>query len=495
MILGAGFLATQAAFAQGSAVTPLAFTGHGPSETTVFTVQDRWEAHWSGVAASVTIEDASGGVLAGAGGENGTLYYPGHGSYKVRIVPNDSAGAAWKLEITQAGAPGGAVPGDAASSYVPPDMTFAAVASTSASPAPVAPGTLSTTATSAAPPPGQPPVIYAKPSGSNKLSESQTAAMVVITGDKAQGTGFLIHTPIGSFVITNQHVIGDNPHLQITTTGGDPVKFSSLAAASDRDLAMISIEDNHYTYLQLADTLTGNVQVGDALITPGNSLGGGVMLTSEGQVVAIGPEKVEFSNPVYHGNSGGPMIQSRTGKVIGVVTEGRLVVIQNAFDMASFMSNNSPIKSSVRYFGMRLDNVPAWLNVPWQRFENETTYLADFDERTKCLDSLLNSHHDDTEFGSYYRKDEQVKAALDDYKDSIARDPTADHRVEAVRTLLFSVDTLADDGLDDMKNPANFYSFDQEHAKENAEYRDYLKKEIASVSSDVSRLTDISRSF
>jgi hypothetical protein len=53
-----------------------------------------------------------------------------------------------------------------------------------------------------------------------KLTEDQAREVVLIKGDHAQGTGFLIKTPDGPVVVTNIHVISNNPNLKITTNSG-----------------------------------------------------------------------------------------------------------------------------------------------------------------------------------------------------------------------------------------------------------------------------------
>ena len=52
--------------------------------------------------------------------------------------------------------------------------------------------------------------------------------------------------------MTNLHVISANPNIRILTTTGAQVKTLSLKGASDRDLAMFMIQDDHYSYLDLA---------------------------------------------------------------------------------------------------------------------------------------------------------------------------------------------------------------------------------------------------
>jgi hypothetical protein len=316
---------------------------------------------------------------------------------------------------------------------------------------------------------------------------------VLIRGDVAEGTGFLVKTPTGPVVVTNQHVLAANPHIHITTSTGLVVTPSGLQGASDRDLAMIPIQDNNYSYLELATNVGTTVQVGDIVITPGNSEGGGVMLNTSGSVTALGPEKVEISNPIYHGNSGGPIFHVKSGKVIGVVTEAQKVDTTNDLDQASFQNHNSAITGTMRYFGLRLDTVPSWQPFTWLRFENETEFLHEFHERSKCLDSYLNTGINDTsDWGTYYLHDEKIKETNQAIADMDAGGDTGS-RIDTARNLVFSLGGLADTDMEQAQQPSNFYGFDALQAKDEVEYRRNLKKEIDQMSDNVERLGGLAR--
>jgi hypothetical protein len=293
--------------------------------------------------------------------------------------------------------------------------------------------------------------------------------------------------------VTNQHVIAANPHIQITTSAGAVVKPTGLQGAGDRDLAIIPIQDNNYSYLEMATDVGSTVQVGDLVITPGNSQGGGVMLNTTGAVLALGPQKVEISNPVYHGNSGGPIFHLKSGKVIGVVTEGLKVDTSDALDQASFQNRNSAIQGAVRYFGLRLDTVANWQNYTWARFENETEFLREFHERSMCLDSYLNTGiNDNSEWGTYYTHDEKIKEANQAIADMDAGGDTST-RIDTARNLVFSLGGLADTDMDQIQQPSNFYSFDGIRTKDEIAYRQYLKKEIDQMGDNVERLGGLAR--
>ena len=74
-------------------------------------------------------------------------------------------------------------------------------------------------------------------------------------------------------MVTNLHVIGNNPNYKITTNSGALLTVVSAKAASDRDLVMLSIKDGNYNYLDVSTDISQTVQPGDEVITPGNSGG------------------------------------------------------------------------------------------------------------------------------------------------------------------------------------------------------------------------------
>jgi len=353
-----------------------------------------------------------------------------------------------------------------------------------------------------------------------RLSEDQARAVVLIKGDNGEGTGFLIKTVDGPVVVTNIHVISNNPNLKITTNTGAQVTILSYKGATDRDLAMIAVKDDpSFSYLTLAADLSHTVQVGDEVITPGNSEGGEVMLNTDGKVLGIGPDRIEFSNPIYHGNSGGPIFDVKTGTVIGVVTEAMKVVNSDDLDKASFASRNSAISGSMRYFGFRLDNVPAWEAYDWNRFQNETAFLDKFDLRSRCLDSYINTpaaeqpaatgkkkkkkkendgsappaSSNDSPDAEIWQQDEKIVKANNDFIQRTAGGADTSQQVDAVRELYGDIRDIAGLDMDAIQNTNNFYSFDQLRAKDEIAYRKALQVELEGIGNNVSRLGSMPR--
>jgi hypothetical protein len=339
------------------------------------------------------------------------------------------------------------------------------------------------------------------PVSTAKMTEDQARAVVIVEGDNAQGTGFLVKTPTGPAVVTNLHVLSNNPNIKIHTSTGEQITILSLKGAADRDLAMLSIKDGTYNYLDLAPDVSATVQTGDDVITPGNSEGGEVVVNTGGKVVGIGPQRIEFSNPIYHGNSGGPVVQASTGKVVGVVTEVEKVDVSNDLDKTSFESRASGISGPMRYFGLRLDTVKIWEPYDWRRFLTETQFLAEFHKQSLCLDSFLNAPEDnsqsnggnnDAPSAKLYLTDEKIRRANENFYQQ-ASGADSSQRLDALRGLLFELGSVADTNMAAIQDPTNFYTFDQQRAREEVEYRKALKAELDSIGNNVSRLGGLAR--
>jgi hypothetical protein len=320
-------------------------------------------------------------------------------------------------------------------------------------------------------------------------------ATVLIRGDNGEGTGFLVQTPDGPAILTNLHVIAANPNLKITANSGMAIVPMGLKGAKDRDLALLTIKDAGYTYLPLAQNLN-NIVAGDDVITPGNSQGGGVMLNTSGKVVAIGPDRVEIDNPIYHGNSGGPIFDVKTGTVIGVVTEAMKVDIGDDLDKASFASRNSSIKTSMRYFGLRLDTVPGWEAYDPVIFLNQTTFLENFHQQSLRLDSYLNppkAGDADAASAKLYLNDAKIVKANDALVDRIGAHMDTASNIDILRQFAFDLEAIADQDMTPIQNQGNFYSYEQTLAHDEWVYRQALHKEIESFSSDINRMGGLVR--
>ncbi len=464
------------------------FDGHGAQTTSSFQVDGAWSVQWTCASPiGVTVLAADGSVVVNAVSAQCTLTVQKGGTYSLQMAdPTDIPNTiAWHVTVAQINAA---------------PASTAGTSSTNAAPASASASTVATT-TNAAPASAMPFEVAPPPGGNEtastgSLTQAQAHAVVVIKGDVAEGTGFLVHGPDGPAVITNLHVLAANPNAKIFTTSGQQVTATGLKGAFDRDLALISIQDNHYSYLDLATDISGTVQNGDEVITPGNSEGGEVVLDTKGTVLGVGPERIEFSNPIYHGNSGGPVFHTKSGKVIAIVTQGIKVRPQDDLDKASLANKNSAITGTMRYFGLRPDTVPKWETYDWAQFLNQTTFINNFHDTSRCLDSFMNgAHYEKAHVASadengpptamYYLKNAKLVTAHDNYH-RMSTDADESQRLDASREVVMDLEGVAGADMDAIQNPGNFYAFEAIRAQQELKYRQALQKEIENVGDKIS---------
>ena len=138
------------------------------------------------------------------------------------------------------------------------------------------------------------------------------------------GSGVILSSD--GYILTNQHVVGDNT-LRVTTELYDGRKFNAQLIGIDKgtDLAVLKIQDasNSFPSIEIEDS--DKVRIGDIVLAIGNPYGLGQSV-SMGIVSATGRE---FDNPysnyiqtdasINRGNSGGALIDIK-GRLIGINT-------------------------------------------------------------------------------------------------------------------------------------------------------------------------------
>ena len=238
----------------------------------------------------------------------------------------------------------------------------------------------------------------------NKLSESNAKekarllelekiskkAIVIIKGKSGSGTGFVTIFRGKKVIITNNHVIKGNDKLTFLTQSGKELKVKHLFIPKDRDLAIFELDDKSITPLQICakvDELKSSTQV----VVYGNSLGASVITTVKGTLQGTGPRDIETNAGFVNGNSGSPIIDLSTGKVIGVAT---------------YMTYRSSwttygTKFKIRRFGTRIDNIT------WDDFQkyNKKRYNQDIYMLEKLENSVRIAYAFLKYFERYYGKE------------------------------------------------------------------------------------------
>ncbi|CAN5380374.1 hypothetical protein BH11BAC3_BH11BAC3_02180 [soil metagenome] len=151
--------------------------------------------------------------------------------------------------------------------------------------------------------------------------KESVGSVVTIKTDFGIGSGFIISE--NGYLVTNYHVINSAEKIDIVFDNGFSFEAKLIRSNEDKDVALIKISGSGFKPLvlngadELATTGTDVIAIG----TPEN--------IKLGQTVTKGivSGKREFDEKVYlqtdvainSGNSGGPLINTATGEVIGIV--------------------------------------------------------------------------------------------------------------------------------------------------------------------------------
>lgn len=173
--------------------------------------------------------------------------------------------------------------------------------------------------------PGAPPTsrddvarAYARPSSPY---DRFLDAVVVVSTPTAIGSGFFVSSD--GYIVTNRHVIGDRATASVKIRSGPTLTATTVAESREKDLALLKVNGEGFRRLELS---TGeDAGVGREVIAIGTPQGLSWSV-SKGIVSALrdlrGLRLVQTDAAINAGNSGGPLIELSSGRVIGVNTLG-----------------------------------------------------------------------------------------------------------------------------------------------------------------------------
>jgi hypothetical protein len=516
------------------------FSGSGATTTGTFTVGDRWEVRWNARQVISVAVLSNGTLVAGASGVlRGSLFIPTGGEYSLKITdgtapppaPASLATNAPSATPATSAAPVPSAPPAASTNAAPTPSTNAApIPSVSTVPEPASivpevdapaaapiswhvqvvqvPATVASTdtltvytpyftvpdavITPVTPPPAPPPPV---------LTDAQTRAMVSITGDHAQGYGFLLHTPEGIFVACHLQLLAANPNLQLTSSSGAAMKVLSAKAATDRDLALIAVQDDHLSCLPAPGKDDQSAALGDTVLIPAggdsDALGG-----RPGKIVDFSPGRVDFDADLRPSSNGAPVILVKNGQALAIVTAEKRIDLTDGIAQA-WQGNPAPDSDSIiPYYGLLLRDVAGWEPLDLAQFNSESSLLQNFHDTTRCLDSYLNGRHRRPNApqltggppdSKYYTQNAQLAAASDSYH-KLANDADPDQSLDAARELLSDLQTVANADVDRLGSTNLAHAFDRRRAQEELAYRKALKAELDNLADNIPRLNAIAQS-
>jgi hypothetical protein len=173
------------------------------------------------------------------------------------------------------------------------------------------------------------------------------------------GSGFIGNMRGRKVVISNTHVLAA---LKFPSELLDrsPLRVGTASVALGHDLmAFVVVSGGTADGIPLAESVETEAQIGDKVVVLGNAAGSGVVTPIHGELVGIGPDRIEVSAPFELGNSGSPIVDLCNGKVIGVATYAELDTLLSG-------------TNAVRRFGYRIDSAKNWQLIDWNRFYSES---------------------------------------------------------------------------------------------------------------------------
>jgi S1-C subfamily serine protease len=166
---------------------------------------------------------------------------------------------------------------------------------------------------------------------------------------------------------------------------------SSLLLSETRDIALIPVE----TELQPLQISATSPRRDEDIFVVGNPEAEHTIAVLEGAISAMGPERIELSirnGELKPGMSGGPVVNSATGQVIGAIAYKveKMGSPDKKFSVEQIFIEDGPritrVKANyemvVRNFAFRLDNISDLEPITWQQFLLDCGTLHAMNERT-----------------------------------------------------------------------------------------------------------------
>ncbi|MCA1030370.1 S1C family serine protease [Bacillus timonensis] len=156
------------------------------------------------------------------------------------------------------------------------------------------------------------------------IERTQKTVVMIELDDGSIGSGFLYNEK--GDIITNAHVVSGHSYVKIRTSKSKGYSGRVIGISDEIDIAVIRVEG--LKDVSPADLVEYDLsEVGDEVIALGSPLGFQNTVTV-GIISGIGREfdippynyedVYQISAPISQGNSGGPLIDKRSGKVIGI---------------------------------------------------------------------------------------------------------------------------------------------------------------------------------
>lgn len=185
------------------------------------------------------------------------------------------------------------------------------------------------------------------------IFETQKLVVMIETEGGNQGSGFLYNTK--GDLITNAHVVAGARHVRVKTADARELAGEVIGISTTTDIAVVRVAELAGTE-PLVLVRHVKAEVGDDVLAVGSPLGFQNTVTT-GMISGVGrsfkidnydyTDLYQISAPIAKGNSGGPLVDQKTGEVLGInsagVEEGMIgfsIPISNVISMAEEWSEH-----------------------------------------------------------------------------------------------------------------------------------------------------------
>ncbi|MBW8782435.1 MAG: trypsin-like peptidase domain-containing protein [Verrucomicrobia bacterium] len=326
------------------------------------------------------------------------------------------------------------------------------------------------------------------------LSAGQMAGIILIEGDEGTATGFMTKIRGVDFVVTNQHVLGENKKLTLKNLHGEVLPVLAIFGAVGSDIAILKISKGEGD-LKLADDVLKSMKIGDKVVVVGNRQGGGVATQISGQVLGVGPTRIEVNANFEPGNSGSPIFSQASSEVVGVATyaETRRVAVEDSSGSDSDrQSAVTPSRVEKRWFGYRIDGITKWEGIDLARWHAQSERIGQFRDMSDALRAIIRLKFSEA------AKNARLASVIADFQAHTAQ--RGNNRLavgDDVKAFFYSIRSLAESGIRDFET-GDYYDYYrtclywEESVPMQVEYRkaivDVLKKYEANSTAYVSRM-------
>jgi uncharacterized membrane-anchored protein YhcB (DUF1043 family) len=209
-----------------------------------------------------------------------------------------------------------------------------------------------------------------------------TNALTSVTGDVSTGSGFVVESEGKRYLYTTAGVLAGNSRLAIANAAGDKfTKFGNLEVADGCPFVRLELlEAAEAPALQPA---ASGAQVGSdtKLTVMGLNASSGAVTGDQTNAFGQSADAIDLDTNLLTGKIGGPIIETSTGKVLGIIVSPTTENTEPWADPAA-TGNTVPLRVS------RLNRSLSWQPIPIATFLAEAKKITDFDRMTKIAQAF-----------------------------------------------------------------------------------------------------------